>query len=196
MSDFDTVRIFEKRIAEFFGAPYAVATDSCTHAVEMCLRLVKADHVSCPTHTYLSIPMLASKLGIGLQWRSETWLEQYDLCYNIIDAATMFRKGSYVEGSLTCLSFQHQKHLSLGRGGMVLLYDRSHWFKVKLMSYDGRLPYTPWRKQDIDTIGYHYYMTPETAADGIRKLPEAIATPPRIWSSDDYPDLTKMKVFK
>ena len=33
---------------------------------------------------------------------------------------------------------------------------------LKRMSYDGRDPDIPWRDQNISTIGYHYYMTPET----------------------------------
>ena len=32
------VEDFENAIAEFYGAPYAVAVDCCTHGVELCLR--------------------------------------------------------------------------------------------------------------------------------------------------------------
>jgi hypothetical protein len=64
------------------------------------------------------------------------------------------------------------------------------------MSYDGRLPNVPWRDQDIDTMGYHYYMTPETAQLGLTKLQEAIDTQPKQWVVTDWPDLTKMKIFK
>jgi len=38
---FEYVTEFESQIADFFGAPYAVATDSCTHALELCLRYTK-----------------------------------------------------------------------------------------------------------------------------------------------------------
>lgn len=63
------------------------------------------------------------------------------------------------------------------------------------MSYDGRLPDIPWREQNIDIMGYHYYMTPETAQIGIDKLTQAIETKPRKWKYQDWPDLTKMSVF-
>jgi hypothetical protein len=63
------------------------------------------------------------------------------------------------------------------------------------MSYDGRLPNIPWRDQDIDTIGFHYYMTPETAKLGLDKIQLAIDTPPKKWVVTDWPDLTKMKIF-
>jgi dTDP-4-amino-4,6-dideoxygalactose transaminase len=95
-----------------------------------------------------------------------------------------------------CVSFQYQKHLSLGRGGMVLLDNEHDAHQLKMMSYDGRLPNTPWRDQNISTIGYHYYMTPETAQLGLDKLQTAINTPPKKWVVSDWPDLTQMDVFK
>jgi hypothetical protein len=64
------------------------------------------------------------------------------------------------------------------------------------MSYDGRLPNIPWRDQNIDTVGYHYYMTPEVAQLGLDKLPKAIETEPRQWAVSDWPDLTQMEVFR
>ena len=67
---------------------------------------------------------------------------------------------------------------------------------LKKMSYDGRLPDSPWRSQNIDTIGYHYYMTPETAKMGLEKLPKAIKDKPKKWKITDWPDLSEMKVFE
>ena len=64
------------------------------------------------------------------------------------------------------------------------------------MSYDGRLPNIPWREQDIETMGYHYYMSPETAQRGLDKLKDAIETEPKQWVVTDWPDLTQMKIFK
>jgi dTDP-4-amino-4,6-dideoxygalactose transaminase len=95
-----------------------------------------------------------------------------------------------------CVSFQYQKHLSLGRGGVILLDNENDAHILKKMSYDGRLPNIPWRDQNIDCIGYHYYMTPETAQLGLDKLDEAILTEPRKWKTTDWLDLTKMEIFK
>lgn len=196
LPDWNTVIEFENQIASFFGAPYAVAVDSCTHGLELCLRYTNTVRMDCMKHTYLSVPILANKLGIKLQWISNEWSKFYYITGRIIDAATLWERDSYRENSFMCLSFQYQKHLSLGRGGMILCPDEENYLQLKKMSYDGRLPGIPWREQDIDTMGYHYYMTPETAALGLQKLPEAIATPPRIWTWEDYPDLTQMKIFK
>lgn len=193
--DWKTVAEFERRIAEYFGAPYAVAVDSCTHGVELCLRLLKETYIVCPNKTYLSVPMLADKLNIDLLWDTKHWSQMYKVSPRIIDAATTWGKDSYILTTFMCLSFQYQKHLSLGRGGMILCPDAESAVQLKKMSYDGRLPGIPWRDQDIDTMGYHYYMTPETAQLGLDKLQAAIDTPPRIWSYEDYPDLTKMKIW-
>lgn len=190
------VEKFERAIADFFGSPFAVAVDSCTHGIELCLRYTEAGSMACPKRTYLSIPMLAHKLGIGLYFIDYIWSKYYRVWDDIIDSAVLWEPKSYITNTFMCLSFQYQKHLSLGRGGMILCQTHQQYIDLKKMSYDGRLPNIPWREQDIDTMGYHYYMTPETAQLGLDKLPEAIKTPPRIWTVEDWPDLTKMKIFK
>jgi dTDP-4-amino-4,6-dideoxygalactose transaminase len=95
-----------------------------------------------------------------------------------------------------CLSFQFKKHLNLGRGGAILLQNKSDYDTLKKMSYDGRDLSRAWAEQDIDTIGYHYYMTPEVAKIGIELLNERKKIPGKKWSHRDYPDLTQMSVFK
>jgi hypothetical protein len=193
---FEVVTKFEDQIAKFFGAPYAIAFDSCTHGIEVCLRYTNVNKINVPKRTYLSIPFLANKIGIELEWRDENWQDYYYLTNNIIDAAVLWKKDSYIPNTFMGLSFQFQKHLSLGRGGIILTDNKEAAIQIKKMSYDGRLPNIPWRDQNIDTIGYHYYMTPETAQKGLDKLQEAIQTPPRQWVVNDWPDLTQMNIFK
>lgn len=194
--NFNTVTEFETKIAKFFGAPYAVAVDSCTHGIELCLRHTLADHITVPKNTYLSIPFLANKLGIELEWKNEDWVDYYYITDNVVDAAVLWKTNSYVAGTFMSISFQYQKHLSLGRGGMILTDNKEAANRLKKMSYDGRLPNLPWREQNIEVYGYHYYMTPETAQLGLDKLETAINTPPRQWTINDWPDLTQMKVFQ
>lgn len=193
---FEVVTKFENEVAKFFGAPYAIAVDSCTHGIELALRYTQADHIRVPKRTYLSIPFLANKLWIDLFWKDEKWEDYYYLTEDIIDAAVLWKPNSYIPGTFMGISFQYQKHLSLGRGGIILTDNKEAATQLKKMSYDGRLPNSPWREQNIDTIGYHYYMTPETAQNGLDKLPKAIETTPRQWVVTDWPDLTKMNIFK
>lgn len=193
---FEMIKNFENELAKFFGAPYAIATDCCTHGVELSLRYTNADSITVPKHTYISIPMLSIKLGIDLEWVDDSWEDYYYLTNNVIDAAVLWKKDSYIPGTLMSVSFQFKKHLSLGRGGVILTDDPVAAVELKKMSYDGRLPDTPWATQNISTMGYHYYMTPETAAIGMVKLPIAMATEPKKWTIKDWPDLTKMEIFK
>lgn len=193
----EVVAQFEKEIASFYNAPYAVAVDCCTHAIELCLRYTKANNITIPSRTYLSVPMTAEKLGLDWEWKDENWKNFYQLGNtNIIDAAVLWRPNSYVKNTFMCLSFQFQKHLSLGRGGMILTDDKDAVLTLKKMSYDGRIPNIPWREQNVDTIGYHYYMTPETAQIGLNKLSDAINTKPREWPITKWPDLRSMEIFK
>jgi dTDP-4-amino-4,6-dideoxygalactose transaminase len=197
--NFEVVQEFENKISKFFGSPYAVAVDSCTHGIELCLRYTKETKINVPKRTYLSVPFLSDKMGLEREWKDEEWEDYYTLNYGnkrIIDAAVLWRKDSYLPNTFMCVSFQYQKHLSLGRGGIILLDNEEDYIKLKKMSYDGRLPNIPWRYQDIETVGYHYYMTPETAQLGLNKLQEAINTQPKKWVVTDWPDLTKMKIFK
>jgi dTDP-4-amino-4,6-dideoxygalactose transaminase len=189
-----SVKTFEDKVAEFFGAPYAVAVDCCTHGVELCLRYVNADAVNSPHRTYPSIPFLAKKLSLPLIWKDQEWQDYYEVGSN--DAAVLWKENSYIPESLMCLSFQFQKHLSLGRGGMILTDNEQAAKDLRMMVHDGREPFTPWREQNIKHIGYHYYMTPETADLGIQKLPEAIKREPRQWVIEDWPDLRDMEIFR
>jgi dTDP-4-amino-4,6-dideoxygalactose transaminase len=193
---FNQVELFEEAIAKYYNAPYAVAVDCCTHAIELCLRYTNVRKTSCPTNTYISVPFTFKKLNIDWKFENNSWIDYYFLGdTNIVDAAVYWKEDGYISNTLMCLSFQFKKHLSLGRGGAILCDNLQAYTELKKLSYDGRSPDQPWAEQNIDTVGYHYYMTPETARLGMAKLYDAIKTQPRNWSHIDYPFLPSMKVF-
>jgi dTDP-4-amino-4,6-dideoxygalactose transaminase len=194
---FEIVRKFEKAISDFYGAPYAVATDCCTHAIELSLRYQNVKSVTCPSQTYLSIPFTLMKLDLEWRFVDQSWVDYYYLGNtNIVDAAVYWKENGYIPGTYMCLSFQFQKHLNLIRGGAILLDDPVAAEKLRRMSTDGRDVSRLWREQDIDTVGYHYYMPIETAQLGLAKLPAAMARSARQWTSDEYPYLPELTVFK
>jgi len=197
MATFDTVKEFEKTISNYFGSKYGVATDSCTHAIELSLRYDNVKTTTCPSHTYLSIPMTLSKLDIDWSFNNDHWNSYYYLeNTRIIDAAVLWKNNSYIPESLMCLSFQFKKHLSIGRAGMILTDDSNAYKALKSMSYDGRDNDLAWAEQDITQIGYHYYMTPESAEYGLSKFHAVKDTAPREWSYQDYPNLSHLRLFK
>jgi dTDP-4-amino-4,6-dideoxygalactose transaminase len=193
---FEYVREFEEKIAKFYNAPYAVATDCCTHAIELCLRYKGYNDIIIPTHTYISIPFTLEKLNLRWKFKYQEWENYYYLGdTNIIDSAVYWKHNGYIENTYMCLSFQYKKHLSLGRGGAILLQNKEDYDILKKMSYDGRTSNKPWIEQNIDIVGYHYYMTPETAKTGIEKLSSLYHSIPKIWCYSNYPNLKEFKVF-
>jgi hypothetical protein len=111
MHPWTPVETFEKTIANYFGSSYAVAVDSCTHAVELCLRYKDIQKASCPSQTYISIPFTFMKLGITWNFDEYNWQDYYQIGdSNIYDAAVLWRQNSYIPNSLMCLSFQNKKH--------------------------------------------------------------------------------------
>jgi hypothetical protein len=140
--------------------------------------------------------MTLKKLDISFDFVDANWNDFYFIGNtNIVDAAVYWNRNGYIPNTMMCLSFQYKKHLSLGRGGMILLDNLTQYNELKKMRYDGRLDDIPWKEQDVDTMGYHYYMTPETAERGIYKFCTAEVTEPKLWTHEDYPDISKMKVF-
>src|SRR6056297_1663965 len=92
MPSFETITEFEKTIASFFGAPFAVSTDSCTHAIELCLRHDDITETACPNQTYISFPMTLKKLSIDWRFINDHWDSYYYLNNTrIIDAAVLWK---------------------------------------------------------------------------------------------------------
>lgn len=187
---------FENQLAEFFGAPYAVAVDCCTHGMELCLRMTKAKLLTIPRHTYLSVPFLSEKLNIDMKWSDEEWVNYYYLTERIIDAAVYWERDGYVPGTFMCLSFHWRKHLKLGKGGVILLDNKKEADTLRALACDGRDPSYQWRNQNIEQVGYRYFMPPLIAEKGLELLPEAIEREPKKWVHTDWPDISKMDVFQ
>lgn len=192
------VDIFEKKIAQWTGAPYAVATDCATHAMELCLRYQPLPKtITVPRHTYLSVPQTLRKLGTRVEWSDEQWQGVYTLApTNIIDSSLRLAPKMYQANALMCLSFQIKKRLPIGRGGMILTDCKTTYDWLKRSVYDGRTPYTAWKTDTITQMGYHYYMTPEDAARGLLLFDQGLSTTDDMGGWRDYPDLTQMDFYK
>ena len=190
---FEKIAEFESALAQFTGAPYAVMTDCCTHAIELCLRYDKSTRVLFPAHTYLSIPMTMHKLGISYDYTDKQWIGEYQfISTRIWDSARLLKQGMYRPGQLQCLSFGYDKPLSIGRGGAVLTDDVEVYDVLKQQCYDGRdLTVSPWENQKIFKIGYHYKPTIEEAIRGLELLPNIVQEP----KYKEYPDLRNITII-
>lgn len=184
-------------MADFTGAKYAITTDCATHAIELCLRYLKADKtIEVPCNTYLSVPMMIEKTGLKFKFNDFDWEEYYYLDpYPIIDGSVHFIENCYVPNTFYCLSFQNKKRLPLGRGGAILTNDIEAYRMLSMMRYDGRSMPSFWADDPIEVLGYHYYMTPEIAEQGHIILCNNNLKPYELKGSKDYPDLRKMPLW-
>ena len=192
-NSFDQIAKFEQALSQFTGAPYAVMTDCCTHAIELCLRFDKITRVSFPAHTYLSIPMTMHKLGIEYNYTDKLWTGEYQFIgTRIWDSARLLQEGMYRQGQLQCLSFGYDKPLEIGHGGAILTDDVEIYDVLSRQRYDGRdISVSPWENQKTFRVGYHYKPTIEEAILGLEKLPKVDQTP----KYKEYPDLREITIL-
>jgi dTDP-4-amino-4,6-dideoxygalactose transaminase len=198
---FDDIHRFEDALAEFTGAPYAIMTDCCTHAIELCLRHDNIKECSFTPYTYLSIPMTMHKLGIRYDYFPDTlshrqhWVGEYKFeGTRIWDSARRLEENMYRPGMMQCLSFGHGKPLHIGRGGAILLDDKAAYYDIIRMRYDGRdLNIKPWETQGTFKVGYHYKPTPEEAVQGLALLNGVKEVKPKPVLVE-YPDLRNITI--
>lgn len=172
--NYQTLFDFESALARYTGAPYAVVTDCCTHAIELCMRWDGVKSTSFSAYTYLSVPQLMHQLNIDYTLLNEEWAGEYQFHgTRIWDSARRLEPGMYRPGQLQCLSFGNTKPLELGRCGAVLTDDVEVYDQLSMMRSDGRdLRQNPWIDQGVFIQGYHYCPTLETCARGLELLPQ------------------------
>lgn len=195
---FDKILKFEQELAAYTGAPYAIMTDCCTHAIELCLRYDRVTKCSFTPYTYLSVPMTMHKLGIDYTYHDhdwQRWIGEYQFIgTRIWDSARRLEPNMYQPGQMQCVSFGHGKPLQVGRGGAILLDDARAYNHLLQMRYDGRnLTVSPWQDQQVFAVGYHYRPTPEEAELASALLMGLIDLP-KTPEFVEYPDLRKITI--
>jgi len=163
---------FEQDLAQYTGAPYVVVTDCCTHAIELAMRYDLVTECSFSAFTYLSIPQLMRRLGIGYTLTDEQWQGEYQFHgTRIWDSARRLERDMYRAGQIQCVSFGHSKPMQLGRCGALLTDDVEAYDVISQMRADGRmLQSQPWQDQRRFRVGYHYCPTLEICELGSRAL--------------------------
>jgi dTDP-4-amino-4,6-dideoxygalactose transaminase len=199
LTPYDNVAELERQVAEYAGAPYAVAVDSCSNALLISFAYRFAcgypREVILPKFTYVGVAQAVLNAGGCIKFVDMDWQGAYDIePLGIVDSARRFTSGMYKPGTLYCLSAHWWKHLPIGRGGFILTDDAEVVPRLKRMRYDGRaVGVAP--KDDQFTRGFHCYMLPSEAAQGLMLMANMKKTNPDIpW--DGYADLSQYDVFK
>ena len=196
---FEIVSWFEEAVAEYAGAPYGIATDSCTDAIYLSCKYLGVDNktITIPKCTYVSVPQSILQAGASLDFEDLDWQGIYQLKPTpIYDSAKRLTSNMYIPGSYMCLSFHHKKHLKIGKGGMILTDDKKAVSEIKKMRYEGRSIGIPYQEDSIDRMGYNMYMTPEQAARGLTLLMDHPKNCEDLIENPPYKDLTKFKFIQ
>ncbi len=198
MDPWQIVDEFEKVVADYAGAPYGVAVDSCTNALFLSLVLTRLQYskriVTLPCRTYVGVAHAVVNAGHTCEFDDFNWEGAYSLPgTTVVDSARRFRAGMYDCG-MHCLSFHWYKHLPIGRGGMILLDDGEDYDLLRRMRYDGRQGGVVPREDGFDCPGFHMLMHPDDCARGLLLM----ANMPNYnedLAMDNYADLSKHKYF-
>jgi len=195
MNPYRVVRDFEDALCEYTGASYAVTVNSCTMALLLCCAYFRVDEVDIPNKTYCSVPMSIHHAGGRVKFRDEDWSGIYQLRpYPIWDSARRLTSGMYLPGEFMCLSFHWNKILGIQQGGCILHDDPAAdaWFRRA--RFDGRSEGVAPADDVFDMMGWHCYMSPEIAAEGLIRL-SFLPKQNEDLPNDDYPDLSVQPAF-
>lgn len=186
------VEQFEKAFAKSVGAKYAVATNSCTTALEVAVQCVKLPKtVTVSPFTFISsalAPMNAGHLVKFVDVDRDTY------CTKKADIQVLYAGNDYGEGiiydmahfgggkhkdPISCWSFHAVKNLPTGDGGMLTtnekqIYDRAKalvWCGIDKTTYDRSKKGYSW---DYNVVGWGMKgnMNDITAAIGLEQLKE------------------------
>jgi len=210
---------FERGLCDYTDAPYAVAVSSCTMAILIALayhmpelqrrqrmalaaapagtdRTPVPPRIDCPARTYVGVPMSIMHAGGRPKFIDRQWKGSYQLDPTPVwDSARYMSSGMFYPGRMVCLSFHWSKTLGIQQGGAILHDnpDADGW--LRRARFDGRTAGKPAGQDDVQQIGWHAYMSPAVAAEGLMRLSLLSRNNPPLENSD-YPDLSKMEVFK
>jgi dTDP-4-amino-4,6-dideoxygalactose transaminase len=197
---------FEEELCKYTGARYAVTVDSQSNALFLALMYenVAGTEITIPCRTYPSVPCEIIHAGAMVNFKpvkGQTLKGSYQLePTNVWDSALSFTHNMYKENTHMCVSFTGPfKHFKLSKGGAILTdnYDAYLWFKRA--RYSGRRAVS-YHEDNLDMIGWNYYMMPELAARGLLLMGQFYDnhTGNPITNKDSelrYPDLSKFEIY-
>ena len=227
MNPFRVVRDFEAALCEYTGAPYAVTTTSCTMALllavawHLAFRRPMANdlhggpetmrcstEIEIPKRTYVGVPMSIIHAGGRPTFRDEDWIGGYQLKpLRVLDCARWLTGGMFTTrlnldgpGLMLCVSFHWSKTLGIQQGGAILHDNAEADTWLRRARFDGREEGVAPKDQKDWQLGWHAYMSPETAAAGLVRLASLPRhNDPLPWgpgTTSEYPDLSQMDIFR
>ena len=166
-----------------------------------------------PKRTYIGVPMSIVHAGGRPVFDDFNWSGGYPLApFPVWDYARRFTSNMFNEitayeinlqqkahgyvPKMLCVSFHHTKILGLAAHGGAILHDNDEadeW--LRRARFDGRKEGVSPKDDTFPMIGWHCYMTPATAAEGLMRL-AALPKHNDDLPLSDYPDLSQLEIFK
>lgn len=221
---YQIVRDFEQAVADYTGAPFVVAVNSCTSALMLAVAWHLRDRafirernqndghevvetiarppISIPMRTYISVPKAIIHAGGWPTFREDDWHGAYQLKpLPVLDCARRFTSNMYGgtlwanHGQMQCVSFQASKILADTQGGAILHDNPEADIWLRRARFDGRTEGVAPKDDTFTQIGWHCYMSNDVAARLLLKL-HSLPRHNADLPNDPYPDLSAMDIFK
>jgi dTDP-4-amino-4,6-dideoxygalactose transaminase len=152
--------------------------------------------------TYVSVPMSMMHAGHKVAFNAQQWQGYYRLHpLPIFDSARFFTSNMFniitsPGPAAVCVSFHASKTLGLEQGGAILHnLGPTADARLRRLRFDGRTEGVSPKEDTFEEIGYHCYLSPSVSAMGILKL-SVLPLHNGALPNDDYPDLSKLEIFK
>ena len=208
---YDITNEFERRLAEYTGAPYVVTLDNQSNGLFLALyyenyvkKNIHVNEITIPNRTYPSVPCEIIHAGLKVKFKQvegKTIKGAYNLeGSNVWDSALSFTSGMYKSGTHMCISFTGPyKHFKLSKGGAILTDSHEAYLWFRRARYSGRRECS-YHDDNFDMIGWNFYMMPEIAARGLLLMGQFYNIDGTKKHNEDselpYPDLSKFKIWK
>lgn len=196
---------FERELAKYTGAPYAVALDNASNALFLSLMYegVAGATITIPARTYPSVPCEVIHAGGKVKFEAvegETLTGAYQLRpTRTWDSALRFTSDMYLRNTFMCLSFTGPyKHLKLSKAGAILTDDENAYEWFKRARFSGRREKS-YHDDEFDMLGWNFYLLPEIAARGVLMMKQFYNLDGSKKQNPDvtlpYPDLSTSEIY-
>ncbi len=207
---YDITNEFERRLAEYTGAPYVVTLDNQSNGLFLALyyenyvkKSINTNEIIIPNRTYPSVPCEIIHAGLKVKFRQvkgKTIKGAYNLeGSNVWDSALSFTSEMYKPDTHMCISFTGPyKHFKLSKGGAILTDSHEAYLWFRRARYSGRRECS-YHDDNLDMLGWNFYMMPELAARGVLLMGQFYDLEGKPKHNADlelpYPDLSKFEIY-
>ena len=207
---YDITNEFERRLADYTGAPYVVTLDNQSNGLFLALyyenyvkKNIHVNEITIPNRTYPSVPCEIIHAGLKVKFKQvkgKTIKGAYNLeGSNVWDSALSFTSEMYKPDTHMCISFTGPyKHFKLSKGGAILTDSHEAYLWFRRARYSGRRECS-YHDDNLDMLGWNFYMMPELAARGVLLMGQFYDLEGKPKHNADlelpYPDLSKFEIY-